>query len=88
MRRKIWITKNWELSACIMVWFKKPTWYPNKNQPQDKDSGYWGDENGHLKGHPLLHDAFKTLFKVSFCKKSGEGFIAKRIIAVNKERQG
>lgn len=89
MKRKIWITKNWQLAACIMVWFEKPVWHPNKNQPQDRDSGFWCDKDGTLEGgHPLSHDAFKRLFKVSFRKRSDEGFIAERIISVSKTRKG
>lgn len=85
MKRRIWITKDWEMSACIMIWFNKPIWYPNKKRPCDKDSGHWAneDESGLAGSHPLSCDAFENLFKVRFRKKSDEGFIAERIISVN-----
>lgn len=86
MKRKIWITKDWKLSACIMIWFEKPRWYPNKKHSENEKSGYWGDQEGHLTGHPLSHDAFRNLFGVSFHKKTGEGFVAERIISVNKAK--
>ena len=83
MRKKIWITKNWGIASCIMVWFKKPVWHPNKNRPKD-DSGYWGDAKGQLSGHPFLHDALNGLFKVSFRKlRDQHGYIAERVISVN-----
>ena len=85
MKHKIWVTKNWEGSCCIMIWFVKPKWFSNKKKPCEKDSGYWGNKNGELKdGHPLSYDAFKNLFKVMFNKKANEGFIAERIINVRR----
>jgi hypothetical protein len=85
MKKRIWITKDWRLSACITIWFKKPIWIQNLKKPCEKDSGHWSNSDGSgLAGSQSLSwQSFDGLFKVHFEKKVKQGFIAERIISVN-----
>lgn len=84
MKKRIWITKDWENTCTVTIWTEKPVWYPNKKLKQPRDNGYWGRKDDGSLSHSscISHDALDRFFKVKFTKNRREGYIAERILTI------